>query len=85
MAYPIPTLDPKGVDFISGSGATAVFIIETGVSKGLTFNSVYSVGNSAQLGVEEVLEYLDETFDEKTSSKIKLLYIEVSYRSVGKF
>ncbi len=73
---PIPTLDPQGVDFISGSGATAVFIIETGVSKGLTFNSVYSVGNSAQLGVEEVLEYLDETFDEKTSSKIKLLYIE---------
>ncbi len=73
---PIPTLDPKGVDFISGSGATAVFIMESGVPKGLTFNSVYSVGNSAQLGVEEVLEYLDETFDEETSSKVKLLYIE---------
>ncbi|MBN2668640.1 MAG: acetate--CoA ligase family protein [Bacteroidales bacterium] len=73
---PIPTLDPKGVDFISGSGATAVFIMESGVPKGLTFNSVYSVGNSAQLGVEEILEYLDETFDPITSSKVKLLYIE---------
>ena len=56
---PIPKLDPKGVDFISGSGATAVFIMEASIPKGLTFASVYSVGNSAQLGVEDVLKYLD--------------------------
>jgi acetyltransferase len=73
---PIPKLDPKGVDFISGSGATAVFIMEASIPKGLTFSSVYSVGNSAQLGVEDVLKYLDETFDPKTSSHVKLLYIE---------
>lgn len=73
---PIPALDPKGVDFISGSGATAVFIMESGVPKGLKFNSVYSVGNSAQLGVEDVLQYLDETYDPETSSNVKLLYIE---------
>jgi len=73
---PIPSLDPFGVDFISGSGATAVFIMESGVPKGLKFNSVYSVGNSAQLGVEEILEHLDTTFDPRTSSKVKLLYIE---------
>ncbi|MCT4637540.1 MAG: acetate--CoA ligase family protein [Bacteroidales bacterium] len=73
---PIPTLDPQGVDFISGSGATAVFIMEAGVPKGLKFNSVYSVGNSAQVGVEEVLAHLDETFDPATSSRVKLLYIE---------
>jgi len=73
---PIPKLDTKGVDFISGSGATAVFIMEAGVPKGLTFSSVYSVGNSAQLGVEDVLQHLDETFDAQTSSKVKLLYIE---------
>jgi len=73
---PIPKLDPEGVDMISGSGATAVFIMETALPKGLTFNSVYSVGNSAQMGVEEVLKYLDETFDPETSSKTKLLYIE---------
>ncbi len=73
---PIPKLDSKGIDMISGSGATAVFIMESALPKGLTFNSVWSVGNSAQLGVEDVLEYLDETFDEQTSSKVKLLYIE---------
>ena len=73
---PVPKLDPMGVDFISGSGATAVFIMESGIPKGLTFSSVYSVGNSAQLGVEDVLEYLDESYDSKTSSNVKLLYIE---------
>ncbi len=73
---PIPRLDPAGCDFISGSGATAVFIMETSIPKGLTFSSVYSVGNSAQVGVEEVLAHLDEAFDPKTSSKVKLLYIE---------
>jgi acetyltransferase len=73
---PIPTLDPQGVDFISGSGATAVFIMESGVPKGLKFSSVYSVGNSAQMGVEEIIQYLDESYDPKTSSKVKLLYIE---------
>ncbi|WP_430814813.1 acetate--CoA ligase family protein [Carboxylicivirga sp. RSCT41] len=73
---PIPALEPMGADFISGSGATAVFIIEAGMAKGLKFNSVYSVGNSAQTGVEEVLEYLDNTYVEGKSSKIKLLYLE---------
>lgn len=73
---PIPKLNKNGVDFISGSGATAVFIIEMAMQQGLAFNSVFSVGNSAQVGVEEVLEYLDESFDETESSRIKLLYIE---------
>jgi len=73
---PIPKLDSKGCDLISSSGATAVFIMEAGIPLGLTFSNVFSVGNSAQIGVEEVLEYLDNSFNEKTSSKIKLLYIE---------
>ena len=73
---PIPKLNPKGVDFISGSGATAVFIMEAAIATGLTFSSVYSVGNSAQIGVEEVLEHLDETFENGKSSEVKLLYIE---------
>ncbi|MCK5169556.1 MAG: acetate--CoA ligase family protein [Bacteroidales bacterium] len=73
---PIPKLDPKGVDFVSGSGATAVFIMESAMQKGLTFASLYSVGNSAQMGVEEVIKYWDESFDSKTSSKVKLIYIE---------
>ena len=73
---PIPSLSPKGVDFISGSGATAVFILESAVSKGLQFNSVWSVGNGKQIGVETVLEYMDENFDPDHDSHVKLLYIE---------
>ena len=73
---PIPKLNPQGADFISGSGATAVFIMEAGIPNGLTFSSVYSVGNSAQMGVEDVLKYMDETFDPGKSSKVKLLYLE---------
>ena len=73
---PIPKLDPKGVDFITGSGATAVFIKEYGMSNGLKFNSVWAVGNSAQLGIEDVLEHLDETFDPVKSSHVIMLYME---------
>ena len=73
---PIPTLHDKGVNFISGSGATAVFILESAVIKGLPFNSVWSVGNSKQIGIEDVLQYMDENFDPERDSHIKLLYIE---------
>lgn len=76
FTYPIPKLDPMGCDFISGSGATACFIMEAGIPKGLTFANVFSVGNSAQTGVEEILQFLDETFDPEQSSRVKLLYIE---------
>lgn len=73
---PIPNLNPKGVDFISGSGATAVFILESAVTKGLPFNSVWSVGNGRQIGIESVLEYMDEHFDPEKDSMVKLLYVE---------
>lgn len=76
FTLPIPRLDPQGCDFISGSGATAVFIMESGLQKGLRFNHVFSVGNSAQMGVEDVLQYLDETYSEGESSKVKMLYFE---------
>lgn len=73
---PIPQLDTMGCDFISGSGATAVFIMESAIPKGLHFASVFSVGNSAQITVEDILEYMDETFNPKHSSRVKLLYLE---------
>lgn len=73
---PIPSLDPKGVDFITGSGATAVFIKEYGISNGLKFNSVWAVGNCAQMGIEDVLEHLDNTFDPEKSSHVIMLYME---------
>lgn len=76
FSQPIPELNPKGVDLISSSGATAVFILESAVTKGLQFNSVWSVGNAKQIGVEDVLEYMDTNFQADKDSKLKLLYIE---------
>lgn len=76
FTLPIPRLDMNGCDFISGSGATACFIMEAGIPMGLPFARVFSVGNSAQMGVEEILQYMDETYEEGKSPKVKLLYIE---------
>jgi len=76
FTQPIPKLNPKGVDFVSGSGATAVFILESAVIKGLQFNSVWSIGNGKQIGIEDVLQYMDEHFDAERDSLVKLLYIE---------
>ena len=76
FTLPIPRLTQKGVDFISSSGATAVYVLESAVTKGLPFNSVWSVGNGRQIGVESVLEYMDEHFDPEHDSLVKLLYIE---------
>jgi acetyltransferase len=68
-----------------------VFILESAISKGLRFNSVWSIGNGKQIGVEDVLQYMDEHFEESQGqqqsadsehqnfgggSRIKLLYIE---------
>lgn len=76
FTQPIPQLHAQGADLISSSGATAVFILESAVAKGLQFNSVWSVGNAKQIGVEDVLQYMDENFDPEKDSKIKLIYIE---------
>lgn len=73
---PVPKLNAMGCDFVSGSGATAVFIFESAMPKGLNFSSVYSVGNSAQTGVEEVLEFWDNSYEPGVSSPIKLIYVE---------
>lgn len=73
---PIPEYDKNGCELISSSGATAVFIMESALLTGLRFSNIYSIGNAAQTGVEEILEYLDINFNEETSSKVKLLYLE---------
>ncbi|MDR2810327.1 MAG: acetate--CoA ligase family protein [Tannerellaceae bacterium] len=76
FTQPIPEFHPDGVDFISSSGGTALFIIESALTKGLRFSSVWTVGNSKQTGVEEVLEYMDHHFNPALDSKIKMLYVE---------
>ncbi|MCL2097563.1 MAG: acetate--CoA ligase family protein [Bacteroidales bacterium] len=72
----IPPLSGLGVDFITGSGATAVFLMQAAMRFGLPFAGVYSVGNSAQTGVEEVLAHMDETYVHGQSAPVKMLYVE---------
>lgn len=76
FAGPVPKLVKKGADFVSGSGATACFILEAAIPLGISVSSLFSVGNSAQIGVEDVLKYWDETFVQGESSTTKLIYIE---------
>lgn len=73
---PIPQYDKLGCELISSSGATAVFIMESALLTGLKFSNIYSIGNASQTGVEEILEYMDLTFDPENSPKVKLLYLE---------
>lgn len=73
---PIPKYDPEGCELISSSGATAVFIMEAAIRNGLRFSNIYSIGNAAHIGVEEILEYMDVTFDPEKSPRVKLLYLE---------
>ena len=75
---PIPNLNPQGVDFVSGSGATAVFILESAVIKGLQFNSVWSIGNGKQIGIEDVLQYFDENFNAETDSRSNCFISRIS-------
>ncbi|MBB6610601.1 acetate--CoA ligase family protein [Pontibacter sp. Tf4] len=76
FAGPVPAYDPMGCDCVSASGATMVYLLESAIPRGLKFRDIFSVGNSAQIGVEDVLQYWDETYDPAYSSSIKLLYME---------
>ncbi|MCF6307814.1 MAG: acetate--CoA ligase family protein [Flavobacteriaceae bacterium] len=73
---PITEYDSNGCDLISGSGATAVFIMEAGLPLGVKFANVYSTGNGAQTTVEDVLEYMDLHYQHGEDPPIKLLYLE---------
>lgn len=73
---PIPVIHPQGCTLVSGSGATCVFILEAAMSRGIHFAGVYSVGNAAQLGVEDIVEDLDYNYQHGISSPLLLLYIE---------
>jgi acetyltransferase len=72
---PIPKPTPLGADFITASGAVAVFTMEASLKKGIRFNHIFSVGNSAQTSIEDVVEWLDKNFNEQ-SSRTLLLYFE---------
>lgn len=73
---PLHEYDPMGCELISSSGATAVFIIEASQSTGLKFSNIYSIGNAVQTGAEDILEFMDETYEHGKSPRVKLLYLE---------
>ncbi len=73
---PLHEYDPMGCELISSSGATAVFIIEAAQSTGLKFSNIYSIGNAVQTGAEDILEFMDETYEHGKSPRVKLLYLE---------
>lgn len=76
FAGPVPAYDAMGCDCVSASGATLVYLLEAAIPRGLKFRNIFSVGNSAQIGVEDVLQFWDETYEAGASSLIKLLYME---------
>jgi acetyltransferase len=73
---PPPPVTEKGVDFVSASGALAVFLFETAAKHGLRFSNIFTVGNSTVIGVEEVLKHWDENYQSEKSSNVKMVYVE---------
>ena len=73
---PVPVICPEGVDLVSNSGGIALYTIEMAKATGIRFNSVWSIGNAKYTGVEDVLQYMDETFDPAKDVRGKILYIE---------
>ena len=76
FTQPIPKLDISGCDLLSGSGATACYFMESGIHKGLSFSKIISTGNSAQMGIEEMIKYMDITSPPESTARVKLLYFE---------
>ncbi len=76
FTQPIPKLDTNGCDLLSASGATACYFMESGIHKGLSFSKIISMGNSAQMGIEEMIKYMDETSPPEKTARVKLLYFE---------
>jgi len=71
----IPTIPGGAVDFISGSGATVDYVMEHASTRGLSFGTVINLGNSIQLGVEDLLEMYDQNYNQE-NNHILMLYME---------
>lgn len=71
----LPEMRPGGIDFISGSGATVDILAEQAVRRGLSFHTFVTVGNSAQMGVTDVLAHYDRGHGPDSSKHI-MLYLE---------
>ncbi len=71
----LPQLKRGSIDLVSASGATVDYLLEQAGTRGLHFANVISCGNSAQYGVEDVIEMLDQNHG-ADSARIKMLYLE---------
>ncbi len=71
----LPHLKKGSIDVVSASGATIDWVMEQADLRGLKLESVFSMGNSAQTSVEDVVEMLDEHYCE-TDAKVKMIYME---------
>lgn len=71
----VPQLPGQAVDFISGSGATVDYVMERASSLGLSFGTVINLGNSVQMGVEDLLALHDQNYGPK-SAPILMIYME---------
>jgi acyl-CoA synthetase (NDP forming) len=71
----VPDLPGKAVDFISGSGATVDYVMESATRRGLSFGIVINLGNSIQMGVEDLLELYDQNYGPE-HARILMLYME---------
>ena len=71
----LPPMKKGSLDVISGSGATVDYLVEQAQIRGLKFDNIFSMGNSAQHGVEDIIEMLDETHG-PDNAVIKLIYME---------
>ncbi len=71
----IPKLKQGQIDIISGSGATVDYLMEQATMRGLSFSNVVNMGNSIQIGVEDIFELVDENFG-PDNSKLILTYME---------
>ncbi|MEZ4908496.1 MAG: acetate--CoA ligase family protein [Saprospiraceae bacterium] len=76
FTLPIPGYNKKGINLISSSGSTAVFMMEAGMKMGMQFSDIYSVGNAMMIDVEDILEYLDDNYIPGESSPVIALYLE---------
>ncbi|MBU1567135.1 MAG: acetate--CoA ligase family protein [Proteobacteria bacterium] len=71
----VPKLPGGAVDFISGSGATVDYVMECAVGRGLSFGTVINLGNSVQMGVEDLVQLHDQNYG-SDCARILLLYME---------
>ena len=72
----IPELPGNTVDFISGSGATVDYVMEQASYRGLSFGTVVNLGNSIQMGVEDILGLYDEQYN-RSEVPVLMLYMEI--------